>query len=37
MWPVWILIAGIFVTLILGIRRIYKTDKETGMDEEDKS
>ena len=37
MWPVWILITGIFVTLILGIRGIYKAGKETGMDEEDKS
>lgn len=37
MWPVWILITGIFVTLILGIRVIYKAGKETGMDEEDKS
>ena len=37
MWPVWILIAGIFITLIRGIRGIYKTDKETGMDEDDKS
>ena len=37
MWPVWILIAGIFVTLLLGIRGIYKIDKETGMDEDDKS
>ena len=37
MWPVWILITGIFVTLILGIRGIYKAGKETGMDEDDKS
>jgi len=37
MWPVWILITGIFVTLILGIRGIYKAGKENGMDEEDKS
>ena len=37
MWPVWILITGIFVTLILGIRVIYKAGKETGMDEDDKS
>ena len=37
MWPVWILITGIFVTLILGSRGIYKAGKENGMDEEDKS
>ena len=37
MWPVWILIAGIFVTLLRGIRGIYKAGKETGMDEDDKS
>ena len=37
MWPVWILITGIFVTLLRGIRGIYKAGKETGMDEDDKS
>ena len=37
MWPVWILIAGMFVTLLRGIRGIYKTGKETDMDEDDKS
>ena len=31
MWPVWILITGIFVTLILGIRGIYKAGKENGV------